>query len=275
MIPAAYILEWREKAPWEDDGHVEHDLILSRALVEIFSDSDLANRLIFRGGTVLHKLFFSKPLRYSEDIDLVHIKGGKVGGLFDGIRKRLDPWLGEPKRCRSEGNIQLLYRYNTEMTPVRSLRLKVEVNTSENFHVLPIEERKFQVKSEWFTGMTTIYVYALEELMGTKFRALYQRRKGRDLFDLGMLLKHYPSLNRTAVLDCFNTYMKKAGRKVSRAEFEKNMATKIKHPIFNTDISPLLAKGTRVFDLLDALRLVQHAFIEKLPGEAWAGESSK
>ena len=40
------------------------------------------------------------------------------------------------------------------------------------------------VDSEWFSGSGTIITYRLEELMATKLRALYQRRKGRDLFDL-------------------------------------------------------------------------------------------
>lgn len=272
MIPTAFILDWRENAPWEDDNQVEQDLILSRALIEIFSDPDLASRVVFRGGTALHKLLFAKPLRYSEDIDLVHIKGGKVGALFDGIRKQLDSWLGEPRRHRSKGSIQLLYRYNTEMPPIQTLRLKVEVNTIENFNVLPIEERQFRVKSDWFTGEAKVRVYALEELMGTKFRALYQRRKGRDLFDLAMLLKHHPSLDKDAVLRCFETYMKKMGKKISRSEFEKNMASKLIHPAFLGDVGPLLAKGAVAFDLERGFQTVKRAFIEKLPGEPWAGE---
>lgn len=37
MIPRDYITEWRAYAPWVQDSHVEQDLILSRALVEIYS----------------------------------------------------------------------------------------------------------------------------------------------------------------------------------------------------------------------------------------------
>ncbi|MGH2469017.1 MAG: nucleotidyl transferase AbiEii/AbiGii toxin family protein [Chloroflexota bacterium] len=40
------------------------------------------------------------------------------------------------------------------------------------------------MKSPWFTGSADVPTFALEELLGTKLRALYQRRKGRDLFDL-------------------------------------------------------------------------------------------
>ena len=71
MIPRAYITAWRRIAPWSTDAQVEQDLVLSRALVEIFSDSRLSRALAMRGGTAIHKLYLSPPSHYSEDIDLV------------------------------------------------------------------------------------------------------------------------------------------------------------------------------------------------------------
>lgn len=56
MIAAAFITHWRAVVPWAADHQVEHDLILSRALVEIFSDPALGRSLAFRGGTAIHKL---------------------------------------------------------------------------------------------------------------------------------------------------------------------------------------------------------------------------
>ncbi|HLA26489.1 MAG TPA: hypothetical protein VJZ49_01180 [Syntrophales bacterium] len=59
MISAAYIKEWMQKAPWPRDDQVEQDLIICRALVEIFSHPALAENLAFRGGTALFKLHLS------------------------------------------------------------------------------------------------------------------------------------------------------------------------------------------------------------------------
>lgn len=70
MIPRESILEWNEFLPWQDKAMVEQELIISRALVAIFSDDFLASQLAFRGGTALHKLYLSPQPRYSEDIDL-------------------------------------------------------------------------------------------------------------------------------------------------------------------------------------------------------------
>ena len=71
MIPAQNIVAWGSVVPWADQRQVEQDLIISRALVDIFNDKMLSTELRFRGGTALNKLHFPKPLRYSEDIDLV------------------------------------------------------------------------------------------------------------------------------------------------------------------------------------------------------------
>lgn len=96
MIPRDYITEWRTEAPWVQDFQVEQDLIISKALVDIFSDPLLNQSLAFRGGTALYKLFLKPPLRYSEDIDLVQIDAGPAGELMDALRAVLNPWLGKP-----------------------------------------------------------------------------------------------------------------------------------------------------------------------------------
>lgn len=97
MIPRDYITEWRRHAPWVQDYQVEQDLIISRALVEIFSDSHLQSALAFRGGTALYKLHIRPPARYSEDIDLVQIRAEPIGTTLNALREHLDPWLGRPQ----------------------------------------------------------------------------------------------------------------------------------------------------------------------------------
>jgi len=97
MIPRAHITAWRRYAPWSTDSQVEQDLVLSRVLVEIYSDPVLSSSLAFRGGTALHKLFLTPAARYSEDIDLVKIEAGAIGPVMTALRSRLDSWLGEPQ----------------------------------------------------------------------------------------------------------------------------------------------------------------------------------
>ena len=56
MIPKPHIAKWQQHAPWKEFAQVEQDLIISRTLVEIFSDEFLRENLAFRGGTALHIL---------------------------------------------------------------------------------------------------------------------------------------------------------------------------------------------------------------------------
>ena len=79
MIPRDFITEWRQHASWTEDSQVEQDLIICRALVEIFSVDATARTLAFRGGTALHKLHLPPAARYSEDIDLVQMAAGPIG----------------------------------------------------------------------------------------------------------------------------------------------------------------------------------------------------
>lgn len=99
MIPRRYIEEWKEIAPWPENSQVEQDLVISRALVEIFSDSFLKKHLAFRGGTALHKLYLGPPTRYSEDIDLVQIKEGPIKPILERLGKALN-FLGTKRTVK-------------------------------------------------------------------------------------------------------------------------------------------------------------------------------
>ncbi len=65
MIPKPNIARWQEYAPWKHFSQVEQDLVISRTLVELFSDDYLKENLAFRGGTALHKLYLDPAPRFS------------------------------------------------------------------------------------------------------------------------------------------------------------------------------------------------------------------
>jgi predicted nucleotidyltransferase component of viral defense system len=272
MIPQANITAWRATAPWADDAQVEQDLVLSRATVEIFTGPELSGSLALRGGTALNKLFIHPPSRYSEDIDLVQTEPGAIGDVLNALRRRLDPWLGRPKRSSSEASVTLVYRFESEVPPIRPLRLKIEMNTREHFAVLDYHRRPLAVANPWFTGDASVTTYQLDELMGTKLRALYQRRKGRDLFDLWLCLSR-GLLDPDQVVACFSVYMKHEKRTISRAEFERNLFEKETASVFLDDIRPLLATGIS-YDVKVAATLVRENLISRLTGEPWRGTPS-
>ncbi|MGI9249626.1 MAG: nucleotidyl transferase AbiEii/AbiGii toxin family protein [Pseudohongiellaceae bacterium] len=237
MIPHNYITEWRTHAPWIDDAQVEQDLVISRALVNIFSNEVLGNSLAFRGGTALYKLYLPAT-RYSEDIDLVQISAEPAGAMMQTLREVLDTWLGEPNYEQKGAGITFMYRFQSE--DGKPLRLKVEINTREHLAIEGIKSIPFKVDSRWFSDSCYIRSYELNELLGTKLRALYQRKKGRDIFDLATALEHVDA-DPEKIIASFYAYMKHSGNKITRKKFMNNVNEKLKDENFTSDISPLLA----------------------------------
>lgn len=267
MIPRASITAWRKAAPWPDNTQVEQDLVLSRVIVELFRRPVFADGAVFRGGTALHKLFFNPPGRYSEDIDLVQRKPGLIGPLVDEVRAAIDPWLGTPKWKAGQGRFTLSYRFGTTFAPVVPMRVKIEINTREHFTVHGYTTQRVAVANSWFSGHADVPTFSLPELLGTKLRALYQRKRGRDLFDLDLALDH-PAFDGDRVLEAFERYMAVGGTPVTRAQFELNMAAKISDPAFLADVPPLLRTSLQ-HDAAAAWVRVHAAIVSRLPGDPW------
>lgn len=69
MIPKLFIEKWQQNAPWQILDMVEQDLIISKALVALYSNPQIKSNLVFRGGTALNKLYLKPPARYSVNMD--------------------------------------------------------------------------------------------------------------------------------------------------------------------------------------------------------------
>ncbi|KTD83106.1 nucleotidyl transferase AbiEii/AbiGii toxin family protein [Legionella waltersii] len=269
MIPRRFITQWRANAPWAFEHQIEQDLIISRALVELFNDPVIANSVAFRGGTSLYKLFVENPARYSEDIDLVQIHSKPIGPVLDAIRSHLDVWLGKPNSKRSQGRVTLIYRYLAEGMPAIPMRLKIEINTQEHFTVLGHHQKIFSVTSDWFNGKASILTFHLNELLGTKLRALYQRKKGRDLFDLWYIDGQLPCDHNESV-SIFQHYLKQQNLSITKAQFEENLIQKLSSELFIKDMDPLLVPDLQ-WSVQKAAALVNEKFISYLPGDSWKG----
>lgn len=262
MIPKRYITEWTDYVPWGEPRQVEQDLIIARILLELYSDPLLRKALAFRGGTALNKIIFNPPSRYSEDIDLVQILPEGIGPTINRIQEILEPWLGKPKNKDFSAICSVLY-YKTMSEDGFPIRVKIEINTREHLCIMGFKEYQFASTSSWASGNTLITSYAIEELLGTKMRALYQRRKGRDLYDLYIALTTLPNLDIKSLLHCFHEYTRNQSQRISRKNFLTNMDLKLKSESFLKDITPLLPYN-RAFDPIAAYRIVQEQLIEKL-----------
>ena len=260
MIIQPYLEEWRTQANWRTNEQVEQDLIISRAIVEIFSDDFLRNSLAFRGGTALHKLYVTPQIRYSEDIDLVQIKAEPIKKTMDKIRKVLS-FLGSPVIKQKIHNNTLIFRFKSEIPPIVNMRLKIEINTREHLNILGLKEIPFEIKNTWFSGKCNITGYTIEELISTKLKALYGRKKGRDLFDLYWALVHL-EIDVEELLHCYKIHYEHAELKPPTAkQFIRNMEEKLSDTEFTNDIFTVLMPNVE-YNNLEAWELVRRKLLE-------------
>ncbi|GAB6013436.1 nucleotidyl transferase AbiEii/AbiGii toxin family protein [Viscerimonas tarda] len=263
MIPQRYIEEWRAVAPWTTDAQVEQDLVIARAIVEMYSDDLLKNSLAFRGGTALHKLYIKPQIRYSEDIDLVQINSEPVNPILKRMREKLD-FLGIKRTVKQHiHNNTVIYRFDSEMQPVVNMRLKIEINTREHLNIFGLKEIPYDVNSAWFSGKCHITGYEIEELLGTKLKALYQRKKGRDLFDLYWALTNM-TMDIDKIIHCYKVHMTNAVDKPpTKKQFLANMTEKMTDKEFTEDIRMVLKQGVE-YNNEAAWELVKKELVEKI-----------
>lgn len=167
----------------------------------------------------------------------------------------------------------LLPSSNTPSRP-KTERLKIEINTREREAYDPPIEIPFAVENPWFTGGAAISTFSREEMLATKLRALLQRNKGRDLFDLDHALTVFEGLNAARIVECFRLYLAKAEVTISRAEAQQRMFQKLFNPTFFTDLRPLLqpdrARTLTDETLKTAFVRLMKELIDRIPGDEWA-----
>ncbi len=273
MIPAQNIVAWGNVVPWADPRQVEQDLVICRALVEIFSDAMLREALRVRGGTALNKLHFPAPLRYSEDIDLVRTSHGPIGPILDQLRVVLDPWLGRAQFDQSTVAPKFRFRVEAEDGSGVPIRLKIEISTREIEALDGPVALPLEVKNSWFSGRAAIPTFSREEMLATKLRALLQRNKGRDLYDLAHGLEVFEGLDIDRIVEMIGQYLNLSGQTMPRARAEERMFAKLANPRFLLDMRPLLP-AARVEALTEestaeSFRRVFMTLIDRLPGEPW------
>jgi predicted nucleotidyltransferase component of viral defense system len=262
MIPQPAIKQWQESFTWQKNHQIEQDLIICRAVCSLYNDEYLSEHLAFRGGTSFNKLYLHPQPRYSEDIDLVQINAEPIKETIERIRQAL-AFLEKPVVKQKIHNNTLIFRFDSEIPPIIPVRLKVEINTREHFNVLGLIKRSFSVDNQWFSGSCQVTTYHLEELLGTKMRALYQRRKGRDLFDLWKALTtQHP--NTEKIIRCYREYIGfVVDKPPTKKEYLLNLEQKIEDEEFLGDTKMLLRPNEN-YNPVEAWNIVRTGLIEKL-----------
>ena len=259
MIPITRqdILAHQTVVPWSAQYQVEQDLLLCRAMVALFNDAFLSAQIAMRGGTLLHKVHLAPPSRYSEDIDLVVVGTRPGEHIRRAVRRVLADVLGTPKASvwdtitlalrntvKPSRVLRVTYSLPSLMEPGRMLDIVVEANVTERQPHLPVVAIPFRFPFRDQSVETQIKGYDIHELLGTKMRAMFQRRRGRDLFDLyWALTKSTTPVEPAGIIESFQHYMKQEGTKAHRAEFIGILDAHLRDRGFCSDMEPLLRAG--------------------------------
>lgn len=253
MIPAANITAWRRNAPWPDDTQVEQDLVLSRFMVEIANHDLLGPELSFRGGTCLHKLHLPEPARYSEDLDYVRSTRSGIKPHLMALNE-IGIAMGLEEAATHLSGPMVHAKFDAEPTSgTGRIRVKVEINIAEIEPLLPRVGIPFAVDSPWWQGSAEIGTFALEELLGTKLRALYQRSKGRDLFDLWYVLTTTGAVE-ARIVETFRHYI--GEKEFSFPQLAQNLAAKLDDRDFRDDLVQLVRQVPAGYDPATAAEIV-------------------
>ncbi len=210
----------------------------------------------------MHKLYLLPQPRYSEDVDLVQIQAEPIGQVLNRLRAVLD-FLGKARVEVGDRMATMKFRFESEIAPIVSMRLKIEINCREHFAELGWEKKNFSVQSSWFEASCDLTTYKIEELLGTKIRALYQRRKGRDLYDLYQAFtKAKPDVE--TMLHCYRRYMEfSVGHVPTQREFIQNVELKLRDDYFVGDIVGLI-RPDEIYDQQIAYELVKEELFDKM-----------
>jgi predicted nucleotidyltransferase component of viral defense system len=256
MIPITRqdILAHQAVVPWVAQYQVEQDLLLCRAMVALFDDKFLNSQIAMRGGTLLHKVHLAPPARYSEDIDLVVVGTRPPDHIRRAIRRVLTDVLGMPKASvwgtlalairntvKPSRVLRMTYSTRSIIEPNRMLDIVVEANVTERKPHRAVVEMPFSFPFREKPVQTHVKGFDIHEMLGTKMRAMFQRKRGRDLFDLYWALTKSPTpVDPAAIIASFEHYLKQEGTKAGRAEFIGILDGHLKDRGFCSDMLPLL-----------------------------------
>lgn len=212
MIPQRELASLR--AEWMlDQGVIEKDYVLGWLLAGIANHKELADSWVFKGGTCLRKCYY-ETYRFSEDLDFTVVQGGPddpevLGPIFTDIAE----WV------REESGIELIAddrsfrrRRNKRGNPTTEGRIgyrgpnaspsipkvKLDITTDEILTSRPVLRPIGHPYSDRLP-VSRVLSYSINELFGEKLRALAERCRPRDLYDVVHMHRH-PDLIGSAAL---------------------------------------------------------------------------
>ena len=213
------------------DQQIEKDYVLSWILKGVSRHKQLSRIIVFKGGTVLKKIYFP-DYRFSEDLDFTLLDNGISN-------EQIFAWFKETfGYIRDEANIPLDIIDNNEhedgginfyisyIGPLggqgHNKRVKVDISRSEKLEFEPVLNPAFIDYSD--LEDYHLLCYPLEEVLIEKLRSVMQRMAARDFYDIWYLLVEH-GMEADFYLAEFKN--KCASKGLKPADFPKKLAERL------------------------------------------------
>lgn len=196
---------------------VEKDYALGWALAGIFAHPQLKDSWVFKGGTCLKKCYF-ETYRFSEDLDFTLLDPAHLDEAFlKRVFGEVSAWIYERTGLEFPANLQdfemltnprgnascqgkISYRGPVSSNTGGLPRVKLDLTADERVVLAPVRVPIFHPYSDSPEGGITVLSYAYEEAFGEKVRALAERTRPRDLYDVVNLYRNVEARPAAAVL---------------------------------------------------------------------------
>lgn len=185
---------------------IEKDYVLGWMLAGIFAHEELAENWIFKGGTCLKKCFF-ETYRFSEDLDFTLRHEANIDEAFlKRVFAEVGNWIYDEtgieipadqqefdiyRNPRGKLSCQGKISYKGPVSPTRPLpRIKLDLTADEHVVLPPETVEIFHPYSDAPEEGIEVLAYDYVEAFAEKFRALAERTRPRDLYDVVNLYRN-------------------------------------------------------------------------------------
>lgn len=224
-------IQQKARAVGVRDQQIEKDYILSWILKGLAQHEQLSKVIVFKGGTVLKKIYF-EDYRFSEDLDFTLINKEITNELIFGRFRETFEYIKEEANIdleiidnneHEDGGINFYISYIGPLGGQgNNKRVKIDISRSEQMVFEPVIKNVFTSYSD--VKEHQLLCYSLEEVLVEKMRSVMQRMQARDFYDIWYLLEQH-GMDVDFYLNEFEIKCKK--QRISSHRFSQKINRKI------------------------------------------------
>jgi predicted nucleotidyltransferase component of viral defense system len=200
MLTQPQVQRYANDSGLRDIMIAEKEVVLT-FLLQLLSERGILNRLAFKGGTCLRKMFLGAQGRFSTDLDFTGIQEHDHQDVILEMMTAFEqPFHGIQFSIPDESYYETADGLSWGVNPTYShewnqaaSEIKLQISRRETPTLPP--QRLPQIVQSYFRFLpfapADIVCLVLPEILAEKIRASYQRSKARDIYDLGAF-RHPP-----------------------------------------------------------------------------------